>query len=418
MLQIDSLDSFFLKMQLLSGMKYLLVLSTFLLCWKYHQTVPVLAELEASSQSKKLKELSKLGEDYLGQEIKKALLGMRQMKEIMEKNAEQHENIQKSLKKTQEEKEACEFLKEWSLPSSNTNTTEEKSMSGYNVADELSQANGIFSQLMSDVGIMFNQSIVFFTSVQKVIGNSFQKLFLSDVKQGDATTAGPDRDPVIISNHDEHWDFSSLFQSLYEFGQSVFEAMSDAVVKIYKTISNNTEDFSILPGEAPAHLKSTPSNIKCNELQNASECWLFQDKCQQCYESAMKDCPDVKELQLKSEVAFKLVNVSAEQYEDVVQLAQQHTDDTFHLVSQMKQKFGWVAGHANATSRTGTIFSIEKVSFSPDAEEQNVHDRVVEVRIFTSPNVEIKLPANISIESQEFIQYVTEKALEYHKNNF
>ncbi|XP_068093333.1 clusterin-like protein 1 isoform X3 [Hyperolius riggenbachi] len=401
---------------------------------------------------------------------------MRQMKEIMEKNAEQHENIQKSLKKTQEEKEeavrlfqdiseklreaemsctqmlrahvdgcqaclqrscitsysnscsqqgskafvikACEFLKEWSLPSSNTNTTEEKSMSGYNVADELSQANGIFSQLMSDVGIMFNQSIVFFTSVQKVIGNSFQKLFLSDVKQGDATTAGPDRDPVIISNHDEHWDFSSLFQSLYEFGQSVFEAMSDAVVKIYKTISNNTEDFSILPGEAPAHLKSTPSNIKCNELQNASECWLFQDKCQQCYESAMKDCPDVKELQLKSEVAFKLVNVSAEQYEDVVQLAQQHTDDTFHLVSQMKQKFGWVAGHANATSRTGTIFSIEKVSFSPDAEEQNVHDRVVEVRIFTSPNVEIKLPANISIESQEFIQYVTEKALEYHKNNF
>lgn len=113
------------------------------------------------------------------------------------------------------------------------------------MAAQLSQAEGMFSQLMSDVGLIFNQSLVFFSNFQKKFDESFQKLFLSDVKRSETTTAAPGGDPVIISNNFEHWEFSSLVQGLYEFGQSCLEVMSDFFIKIFKKLNNESEDINI-----------------------------------------------------------------------------------------------------------------------------------------------------------------------------
>ncbi|XP_075684467.1 clusterin-like protein 1 [Rhinoderma darwinii] len=447
-------------------MKYLFALMIYLLHLKPKQSAPTSTDLED------IKALSKLGEEYVEQEIRKALLGVKQMKKIMEKNEENHENILKSLKKTKEENqeamrlvddineklneaerqckqsletewEGCKVCLEWSCNTFFTNScsqydlqtfvvkaqqlfkesppmslisgnTEKIYKSEHYTAIQLRQKEGLFSQLTSDISNLFNKSIAFFRRFHNGFNESFQKMFLSDLNQLDISTSTmtTDRDPVIISDYVEHWNFSGLLQSLYEFGQSFFEIMTDVFVMIYKKFSGDPKDTYIPLQESPVHLRSMPSKILCNELQNASECPLLQKRCQLCYESVMKVCPDVIELHLKSEAAFRLVNVSRQQYEDVVQLVQQHTDEIFNLLSQMKDKFGWVTEHTNITSGTDTFFNIEKVSFSPNT------DTVVEARIFTSTNFIIKVPANIDVDSPQFIQYIVDKALEHHKNNF
>lgn len=451
-------------------MKYLLALIIYLLCLKHQQSAPTSTDVEDISHSKKIKALSKLGEEYVVQEIRKALMGVKQMKKIMERNEEKHENILKSLKKTKEENqeamrlledineklneaetlckkslsaewEACKACLEWSCIKFYTNSCSQQDLqtfvdkaqqlfkespptnlisgnmedkSEHYMALELSQKESLFSQIMSDVGSIFNQSITFLKNFHNGFNGSFQNFFLSNVNQLDISTSTmlPERDPVVISDYFEHWDLSGVLQSLYEFGQSVFEVMTDIFILMYKKFSGDLKDPYITPQESPVHLRSLPSKILCNELQNASECLLFQKRCQVCYESVMKDCPDVIELHLKSEAAFKLVNVSRQQYEDVVQLLQQHTDETYNLVSQMKDEFGWVIEHTNITSSTDTVFNIERVSFNPNT------DTVVEARIFSTNNFILRVPANIEIDSPYFIQYIVDKSLEHHKNDF
>ncbi|XP_072008204.1 clusterin-like protein 1 [Engystomops pustulosus] len=452
-------------------MKCLLALMIYLLCLKSHQSAPTSTDLEDSSLSKKMKVLSKVGEEYVVEEIRKALMGVKQMKIIMEQNEEKHENILKSLAKTKEENQeavklfedineklneaetqckqslktewgGCKACLEWPCIKFYTNSCsqqdlqtfavkaqqlfkdppplslisgniEEKYKSEHYMAVQLSQKENLFSQLMSDVGALFNRSITFFKNFHNSFNESFQNLFPSHFNQLDDSTSNmiPDRDPVIISDYFEHWDFSGLLKSLYDFGQSVFEIMADVFSMMYKKIRGHLNDSDLPLQESSLHLRSMPSKIVCNELQNTSDCLLFQKRCQLCYESVMKECPDVIELHLKSEASFKLVNISRSQYEDVVQLVQQHTDETFNLVSQMKDEFGWVTEHTNITNGSGTIFNIYTVSLRPNS------DTVVEARIFSSDNFIIRVPASIEVDSPQFIQYIVDKSLELHKNN-
>ncbi|XP_073532813.1 clusterin-like protein 1 isoform X2 [Phyllobates terribilis] len=417
-------------------MKYLFALMIYLLCLKHQQSAPTLTDLEDKSLSKKIKALSKVGEEYVVQEIRKALVGVKQMKKIMERNEEKHENILKSLKKTKDENqeavrlfedinvklneaeiqckqflntewEGCKSCLEWSCIKFYANSCsqqelqtfvakaqqllkespplslisgniEEEYKSEHYMAVQPSKKKSVFSQLMTDISTLFNKSIAFFRN-HNGFNESFQNNFFSDFNQLNVnnSTMMPNRDQVIISNYFEHWDFPSLLQSLYEFGQSVFEIMADVFVIMYKKFNGDLSDDDLNDTYMP-----------------------------------LQDCPDVIELHLKSEAAFKLVNVSRQQYEDVTQIVQQHTEESFNLVSQMKDQFGWVTEHTNITSDTDSIFNIEKVSFSPNT------DTVVEARIFSANNFIILVPANIEVDSPQFIQYIVDKSLEYHKNNF
>ncbi|KAM4029088.1 clusterin-like protein 1 [Anomaloglossus baeobatrachus] len=451
-------------------MKYLFALMIYLLSLKHQQSAPTSTELEDKSLSKKIKALSKVGEEYVVQEIRKALVGVKQMKKIMERNEEKHENILKSLKKTKDENEeaerlfedineklneaeiqcrqslipeweGCKSCLEWSCIKFYTNSCsqqelqtfvvkaqlkesppkslisgdmEEEFKSEHYMAFQLSKKKSFYSQLMSDISTIFNKSIAFFKNSHNGFNESFQNNFFSDFNQLNINNSNmvTDRDHVIISNYFQHWDFSGLLQSLYEFGQSVFEIVAEIFVLMFKKFNGELNDPYMSPQESPVHPRSMPSKELCNELQNSSECLLFQKRCQLCYESVMKDCPDVIELHLKSEAAFKLVNVSRQQYDDVTHIVQEHNEEMFSLVSQMKDQFGWVSEHTNITSDTNSIFSIEKVLLSPNT------DTIVEARIFSSNTFIILVPASIDVDSPQFLHYIVDKSLEYHKNNF
>ncbi|CAH2284901.1 Hypothetical predicted protein [Pelobates cultripes] len=456
-------------------MKLFILLLTSLLWLNYIQTAPT-SEEHNRIDSKKLKVLSKIGEEYVEHEIKIALQGIRQMKKVMEANEVKHENILKSLRKTAEEKEeaetlyedvnqrlnlaetqckdlmktswetckACleksclkfyiitcsqvglqafatkvqEIFKEWSPFTAilQNGEVKELSESTKKQVTQLNQADVSFSKMMSNVSNLFNQSIQFFKNLHEGFDISFQNMFMGDVKIPDdeAPNTGP-KSPEIMS----HWNISGWVQSFCNFSQAVFEGVTDVVLKIYQDFTRESKGPFTQLDESASHYDDLMSDkMVCKELQNSTGCLQFQERCQLCYDTFTKDCPDVMELLVKSEAAYKLVNMSEQQYGDLVQLVQQHTEDTVDTVTRMKERFGWVAEHTNLTYGSDHIFSIDKVSSSPSIEYPAINETFVDVNVLSAPTFTIKVPASIDVESPQFMQYVAEKALERYKKNF
>ncbi|XP_030877783.1 clusterin-like protein 1 [Leptonychotes weddellii] len=94
----------------------------------------------------------------------------------------------------------------------------------------------------------------------------------------------------------------------------------------------------------------------CGELgQNLSECFQFHARCQKCQDYLWEDCPDVPELHTKVDEALALVNISHQQYAQVLQMTQHHLEDTTYLMEKMREEFGWVAELANQTPGTENV---------------------------------------------------------------
>ncbi|KAM4706200.1 clusterin-like protein 1 isoform 2-T2 [Rhinophrynus dorsalis] len=290
-------------------------------------------------------------------------------------------------------------------------------------AIEIVKAESSFNQLVADISTLLNHSIGFFKHVRQEFDQTFQRLFISDMTLPDPDTqiVVPKEDPERILEFVTHWDLSGWLQSFFDFSQDVFHSISDSVSKTFQYFSNNSKGFL-----APLEDDSSPfgdpdlkqNQIICKELQNSSGCLPFHRKCQLCHENFMKDCPEMLELRVKSEEAFKLVNISEQQYEDLAQIVQQHVEDTANLMTHMKEKFGWVAERNNETFGTDNIFRIEKVSFGINSEGATSNETIVEVNILTSPTFTVSVPGHLDLENPKFIQYVAEKALQLYKKNF
>lgn len=81
--------------------------------------------------------------------------------------------------------------------------------------------------------------------------------------------------------------------------------------------------------------------------------------------SSLLDCPDVPELHTKVDEALELVNISHQQYAQVLQMTQHHLEDTTYLMEKMREEFGWVADLANQAPGAENIFDSTKVRERP-----------------------------------------------------
>lgn len=59
--------------------------------------------------------------------------------------------------------------------------------------------------------------------------------------------------------------------------------------------------------------------------------------------------------------ASQLLEVSRQQYDEVLDIVQRHTEDTINWISNMASDFGWVAELADNTTSPESIFSIATV---------------------------------------------------------
>ncbi|KAF6302765.1 clusterin like 1 [Rhinolophus ferrumequinum] len=429
-----------------------------------------------------LKGFSKTGEIDIDEEVKAALIGMKQMKIMMGRREEEHTNLMKTLKKCREEKqEALKLMNEvqghleeeerlcqesltdsWDErksclesdcvrfyvtcrpgQSSIKNTIEqffrkiyqflfpfhednEKGLPvGEKVMEEdaqLTQVEHVFRQLTVDVAFLFNRSFNIFKQMQQEFDKAFQSYFMSDTDLLEpyffpALFKEPTKNVDLVQS----WDIPSFFQLFCNFSLSIYQSVSATITETLNAMEDlPKQDKDANLGGSSSKMMPVQDKGLSGELgPNFSECFQFHSRCQACQNYLWEDCPDVPELHTKVDEALKLVNISNQQYVQVLQVTQHHLEDTTYLMEKMREQFGWVTELANQTLGTENIFnSIKVVPGVLDGNFSKQDETIIDFNILPSPKFTLKIPPEENAESSNFVSYMLAKAVQYFKERF
>eukprot|EP00064_Thunnus_orientalis_P006549 superscaffoldBa00000686_g6567 len=428
-----------------------------------------------------LKKLSDAGEQYVNEEIKRALLGVKQVKETMEKKEEKHRHLMDALRHSSDKakgamqlaRETEQKLKEaeWQCQDLTKSTFEEcrpcledtcktffssvcrrgfasfsfkveeffrKMASQLEATDhvynqneedaggdqnqpaedkadlELLQADVSFSQLLSNISLLHNQSVHLVKKMQEVFGHSFLAAFTTELQPRplsvlqSGSSAGFFR--TVSLDH--------ILDSVYDFGKNVLEEFSTTVADVFEEIEEAEEYFQ-QPGRETGSYSAfgqSQSRHLCRRLRRqASECWQLQSLCQTCEDYLLKECPSVQQLHSEMEEMYMLLNASRQQYDDRLQLVQKHTADTQRWLSNVDDKYGWVSQLFNSTEGPHDIFRV--ITVNPQQIQSNTPkaDSSVVVTILDSAPITVLVPADLEVDDPIFMQYVAQEALTLHK---
>ncbi|NWR20286.1 CLUL1 protein, partial [Emberiza fucata] len=452
------------------------------LCLSGHQCAPT--KQEEMNLRDNLKQLSEVGEKYVDEEVKKALIGIKQMKIMMERNEDKHIDLMKTLKKSSEEKQQalrlmdevkarleeeerqcqvslknlwdeCESCLESTCMRYYTTCKHGVSTFKRKVEDflrkippliftfheeqgrdiqsnekpekedtQLVKMEDLFSQLLSDMGSIFDRSFIFFKHMQKEFDQSFQTYFMSDLDLSESPSMPALPEVTTRTEGSQRgWGVPGFLQTVFDFSRTVFEGVTEVITDVFDEYRDYRRDVpEQTKGKYPdrsgmfSKIVSGRQRLQCRELrENSSGCPQFHERCQKCQDNLLHDCPNVPELHIKFDEAFKLVNLSGEQYEQILQVVRHHTEDTSYLLNKMKERFGWVSELSNMTIGPENIFNVVKVV---PGDPSSKDDTVVDVNVLTSPTFTIKVPPNLDPKSPEFIEYIAGKALQLYKQNF
>ncbi|NXR08006.1 CLUL1 protein, partial [Semnornis frantzii] len=322
-----------------------------------HRCAPSRQQEAALRDSLKL--LSEVGEKYVDEEVKKALIGIKQMKIMMEKNEDKHVDLMKALKKSSEEKqqalrlldEVKETLEEeerqcqvslknlWdecgSCLESNCMryyTACKPGLSAFTrkVEDflrkippliftapedqgkdiqlrekpekedtQLVKMEDVFSQLLLDMGSIFDRSLTLFKRMQKEFDQSFQTYFMLDLDANEsASVPAVPSVPQQLGRSDgsqKGWGIPDFFQTVFDFSKMVFEGVSEAISEALGEYRGNTREAPAQDGGKYADRRDMVSKIMpghkrplCRELLESSPgCPQFHERCQTCQDNLL-----------------------------------------------------------------------------------------------------------------------------------
>ncbi|XP_024136107.1 clusterin-like protein 1 [Oryzias melastigma] len=414
-----------------------------------------------------LKKLSAAGEPFVEEEVKQTFLGVKQVKVMMEKKEEKHKRLMEALKhgsdkkmgvmqlakemehKLEEAEQQCrdstkssleeckpcledackafytsacrrgfasfsfkveEFFRKMVAQTEaayDPDRTAENQVTEDNL--EVLQAEASFSQLLSNISILYNHSVTAVKKMQEVFGHSFSsELQISSVAPDGAN-----------NGFFKAFSLDHLLVSGYEYGKEALEEFSSSLVDMMMGDIQEPDGF-LRPSSRDAGSLSTfeqPSGSLCRRLRRqASECWKLQDLCEACKENIIRECPHVQQLQREMEEMQTLLNASRLQYNDRLKLVQRHTADTQRWLTSMQDKYDWVTQLFNTTVDSSSIFNVITVSQEQKVKNSKLAaDSSVTVSILGSAPVKVLVPAELKVDDPAFIQYVVQEALKLQK---
>ncbi|KAM5222003.1 clusterin-like protein 1 [Ctenodactylus gundi] len=393
-----------------------------LLCLRACHCAPTWKDRTAKGRN--VKSFPEAGEMGVGGEVKKALIGIKQMKATMQRRGQEHSTLMETLKKCREEKqEALKLRNEvqahleredrlcqvsladsWDecrpcldsdcmrfhtacqAGSSSVKSAiedffrkiyqflfpaheeEETDLSGEEELMEDTQVahmEDVFSQLAQEVESLFNRSVYIFRQMPWEFDQAFRSYFVSDSNGTEPYVSPPlSQEPTNQTDLGQSWDIPSMFQMLCKFSRSVFDSVSEKIAKTLKAAGDSPkQDEDSDQGGRISKMSPAEGRGLCGEVgQNLSGCFNFQEKCQKCQDYLSEDCPDVPGLHVEFDEALRLVNIANQQYDQVVQMAQYHLQDTTDLMEKMREEFGWVSELANQSPWAADIFNTLKPS--------------------------------------------------------
>ncbi|XP_026168528.1 clusterin-like protein 1 [Mastacembelus armatus] len=424
-----------------------------------------------------LKQLSMDGEKLVDEEVKRALYGVKQMKEVMWRNGQKHEHLMKSLRHSSEKKtgaaqlakEVSEKLEEAEEQCKDSLQTEWEecrpcledackmfytstcrrgfatfhakvesffrrvsrrfgprepgmdpgdilvNQGPENTDAEVVRIEDSFNRLISKVGMLVNRSVAIVSRMSSRLDKVLQRSFLntSDVLMEETTSDPyyPARDSGFLKGV----GLEDVLDSFFDFGRSVVEEFGAVVTQVFDDLNDAVEEAKKKERESfPRFLQNRKL---CRDLRKQiSECWQLQNQCEACQGALLSECPSVRELHMELDEVSQLLDVSKEQYDEILSIVQRHADETVSWLSNMAAEFSWVAQAVNDSSTPENIFHITMVvPKSHDKENLSVTNTQVEVNILNSSPLIISVPGELDLKDPAFIQYVVQEALDKYK---
>ncbi|XP_010767097.1 clusterin-like protein 1 [Notothenia coriiceps] len=154
----------------------------------------------------------------------------------------------------------------------------------------------------------------------------------------------------------------------------------------------------------------------CRDLRKqTSECWQLQSQCEACQGALLTECPSVRDLHVELDEASQMLDVSTEQYDEILSIVHHHTDETVKWLSNMAADISWVAQSVNSNTPEN-FFSVNVVApNTQDEQNESETETKVEVNILNSPPIIFSVPGELKLRGPAFIQYVTQEALSKYK---
>ncbi|XP_041804882.1 clusterin-like protein 1 [Chelmon rostratus] len=424
-----------------------------------------------------LKQLSENGEKLVDEEVKRALYGVKQMKEVMWRNEQKHEHLMKSLQHSSEKKkgaaqlakevtekleeaeeqckdslqsewEECRPCLEDACKTFYTSTCRrgfatfhakvenlfrrvsrrfgprEPSIDAGDILvnqgpdstdTEVVRIEDSFNRLISKVGTLVERSIALVSRMGTRLDKVLQRAFLNDTAILTEETPTDPYNPSRDSGFLQGVGLEEVLDSFFDFGRSVVDEFGAVVTQVFDDLHGAVEEEKKRVRESfPRFLRNRKL---CRDLRKqTSECWQLQNQCETCQGALLTECPSVRELHVELDEVSQLLDVSKEQYEEILSIVQRHTDETVSWLSNMAAEFSWVALAASNSSTPENIFRVTMVApKSHDEQNVSVTETRVEVNILNSPPLILSVPGELELQDPAFIQYVAQEALNKYK---
>ncbi|KAM4557332.1 clusterin-like protein 1 [Fundulus diaphanus] len=424
-----------------------------------------------------LKQLSEDGEKLVNEELRRALYGVKQMREVMWRNEQKHEHLMSSLKhsgdkkkgaaqlakdvteKLEEAEEQCKdsLQSEWeecrpcledACKTFYTSTCRRGFASfrtkvesffqrvsrrfgprerpleagdilvnqGPNESEtDVVQIEDSFKRVLSKVGTLVNRSITLVSRMSSKFDRVLQTAFLNDTDVPSEESASDPYYPGRDSGFLQGVGLEEVLESFFDFGKSVVEEFGAVVTQVFDDLQQTVEE------ETKKERESFPRFLQnrrlCKDLRRqTSECWQLQNKCEACRGALLKECPSVRELHVELDEISQLLDVSKEQYDEILSIVQHHTDETVKWLSNLAAEFSWVAQAVSNSSGPQNIFRITMVApESHDEQNMSATETKVEVNILDSSPLMLNIPGELELQDPAFIQYVAQEALDKYK---
>uniref|UniRef100_A0A3B5MEC0 Clusterin n=1 Tax=Xiphophorus couchianus TaxID=32473 RepID=A0A3B5MEC0_9TELE len=367
--------------------------------------------------------LSEDGEKLVNEEMKRALYGVKQMREVMWRNEQKHEHLMNSLKHSSDKKKARELdvsekleeaeeqckdslQSEWeecrpcledACKTFYTSTCRRGFASFHSKVEsffqrvsrrfgprerpleagdilvnqspdesepDVVQIENSFKRVMSKVGTLVNCSIALVSRMSSRLDGVLQKAFLNNTNELSEESASDPYYPGRDSGFLHGVGLEEVLESFFDFGKSVVEEFGAVVTQVFDDIHQTVEEET---KKGNSKIKSFPRFLQnrrlCKDLRRqTSECWQLQNKCEACQGALLTECTGVRELHVELDEISQLLDISKQQYDEILSIVQHHTDETVKWLTNMAAEFSWVAQAVSNSSTPQNVFRITMVS--------------------------------------------------------
>lgn len=423
-----------------------------------------------------LKQLSVYGEKLVDEEVQRALYGVKQMKEVLWRNEQKHEHLMNSLKHSDEKKqvaaqlaqEVADKLKEaeeqcrdslqaeweqcrpcledeckafytsncrrgfatfhakvenlfrrvssrFGAPTPSADPADILVNQDSNTNSDVVHLEDSFKRLMNKVGNLVDHSVALVSRMRTKLDTVLQRAFLNDSAALTEETTSDPYSPSRDSGFLQGVGLEEVLDSFFDFGKSVLDEFGAVVTQVFDNVSEAVKEEKKTVRESfPRFLKDRKL---CRDLRRqTSECWQLQGRCEACQGTLLTECPSVRDLHVELDEVSQLLDVSREQYDEILSIVQHHTDETVNWLGAMAAEFGWVGRAGGNGSSPESIFRITMVApESQDEHNTTEKETKVEVNILNSPSLLLSVPGELELQDPAFIQYVTREALNNYK---